>query len=156
MVGINAGRIPSIPQRSSIPNPNRAKSYLTGSAGQILCRRSVSSRAVCQSVCLRVMSLSLRATRSTCRSQGQIRSAGFSLFQIPKSTPLSSFRTIQRKNIFSRLQVDFCEGEDTCFFVRCGKSGREKKQERKWLRAASAANVKGSFSKIPVPLSGGY
>ena len=52
---------------------------------------------------------------------------GFDFFQIPKSTRDSSARTIQRKNIFSRLQVDPRLGLGICLRVRSGALGKEKK-----------------------------
>jgi len=41
-------------------------------------------------------------------------------FQIPKSTPLLSFRTIQRRNMFSRLQAEFSPGLEICFSLLSG------------------------------------
>ena len=49
------------------------------------------------------------------------------VFQIPKSTPILSLRTIHRKNMFSRLQVEPRSGLATCLRVRSGESGSEKK-----------------------------
>jgi hypothetical protein len=111
---------------SSIPNPNKAKSYLTGSSGSSFRRLAVSSNAVCQSVCLRRISFSLLPTRSTCRSHGQTNCAGWIVFQMPKSTPFLSWRTIHRRYMLSLLQVDLRSGDGMCLRVRCGASGRLK------------------------------
>ena len=48
----------------------------------------------------------------------QSNSAGLIDFQIPKS--ISSFLTIQRKNIFKRFAEEFLDGFAMCFFVLCG------------------------------------
>ena len=117
---------------SSIPNPNNAKSYFTGSTGSNFRRFEVSSSVVNQSVCFRRISLSFRATRSTCRSHGQINCAGEIFFHSPKSTPRWSDLTIQRRYMFSLLQVDFRTGVAICFLVLFGKSGKLKK--RSWNR----------------------
>ncbi len=66
-------------------------------------------------------------TLATCTSTGQIRCAGEIFFHIPKSTPFLSLRTIHRKNMFNRLQVEFFWGEAICLTVRAGESSREKK-----------------------------
>jgi hypothetical protein len=87
----------------------------------------VSSTAVNQSVCLRLINPNLLPTLSTCTSQGQINSEDGIVFQIPKSTPQLSLRTIHLKNIFKRLQVDFCNGDEICLKVLLGKSGKLKK-----------------------------
>src|SRR5690606_6726951 len=110
-----------------IPNPNNAKSYLTGSVASSALSLLVNSSAVSQSVCLRVISFSFLATRSTCKSHGHINCEELILFHIPKSTPLVSFLTIHRRYILMRLQVDFLTGVAMCFRVRPGKEGRLQK-----------------------------
>ena len=40
--------------------------------------------------------------------------------EIQQSTPALSFLTIQRRNIFKRLQVELLAGVEICFLVRCG------------------------------------
>src|SRR5690606_18714831 len=105
---------------SMTPSPNKAKSYLTGSSGSNFLSCVVNSTAVCQSVCFLVTRPSLRATRSTCTSHGHIRRDGETERHNPKSTPLSSLRTIHRRNMFSRLHVDLFNGVEMCLRVRCG------------------------------------
>ena len=78
-----------------------------------------------------------RAWRSTCTSSGTNNCEGFMRFQSPKSTPRSSLLTIQRRNMFNRLQVLFVAGEGMCFRVRFGAMGREKNRSRKPLSPAS-------------------
>src|SRR4051794_25903165 len=109
------------------PNPNKAKSYFTGSSGSKVLKYCVNCKAVSQSTCFLCNKPKRFATLATCTSIGQISCEGFILSQIPKSTPLSSFRTIQRKNIFSLLQFDFFSGVAICFFVLAGTYSREKK-----------------------------
>src|SRR5690606_31585198 len=100
----------------STPSPKRAKSYFTGYPGSNNLKFSVSSMAAFHCNLVKVLKGNLRATRSTCTSQGAIRGRGLIRF----NTPASSARTIQRRNIFSLLQVDFCWGELTCLRVRKG------------------------------------
>lgn len=104
----------------STPSPNKAKSYLTGSVASKTRRFFVSSIAVCQSVCFLLIKPRDRPIRSTCRSQGQTNWEGEILFQIPKSTPLSSFLTIHLRNILILLQADFFLGVATCLRVLRG------------------------------------
>jgi len=51
--------------------------------------------------------------------------------------PLSSFRTIQRKNIFRRLQAELRDGVAICFRVRRGASGWSKTGVPKWMSESS-------------------
>src|SRR5690606_37033091 len=101
--------------------------YFTGSVASNNRRLSVSSQAVFQSDCLRSINPSFRATRSTCTSHGQTNAEGFNWFHKPKSTPRSSRRTIQRKNMFNRLHAELLAGELMCLRVRTGYSGKPKK-----------------------------
>jgi len=48
-------------------------------------------------------------------------------FQTPKSTPPSSFLTIQRRNMLSLLQEELFAGVDRCFLLRAALSSHEKK-----------------------------
>src|SRR5690606_41414224 len=122
------------------PIPNNAKTYVTGSSGSNFRKFNVSSKAVRQPPPGRWMRHSLRATRSTCTSQGQINWCGLIFFQRPKSTPLWSFRTIHRRNIFNLLQAELRSGAGMCFMVRRGKSGRLKNLLLKLLRYFSTGS----------------
>src|SRR5690606_8664494 len=124
----------------STPRPNKAKSYFTGSLASSRLRFSVSSTAVFQLTFSERINPRRRATRSTCTSHGQTRSLGLILLHIPKSTPIPSLRTIHLRNMFRRLQAEFCSGELMCFRVRIGKSVREKKYDLKAFRLFSIIN----------------
>src|SRR5665647_1768406 len=112
---------------SNIPNPNKAKSYFTGSALSNFFSSSVNSTAACQSTCFLFNKLKCLATLATCTSTGHINCEGDIFFHIPKSTPLLSSRTIHRRYIFNLLQLECFAGEAMCFLVLSGTSSSEKK-----------------------------
>src|SRR5258705_3666897 len=110
-----------------MPNPNKAKSYVTGSSLSNFFSSFVNSKAACQSTIFLLSKLKCLATLATCTSTGQISCAGEIFFHIPKSTPFLSLRTIHLKYIFNLLQLEFFAGAAICFLVLAGASSREKK-----------------------------
>jgi hypothetical protein len=128
---------------SSIPNPNRAKSYLTGSEGSSRRRLLVSSRAVSQSVCLRVISPScgLRGLHAHRRGKPAVKGLFCAISQ--NLRPLVSLRTIHRRNILRRLQAELAAGVDICLRVRAGAYSRLKNKFRKPIKAFSMVSVTG-------------
>src|SRR5688572_16560289 len=122
---------------SITPKLNKAKSYFTGSDLSNLRSAPVSSTAASQSTCFLFNNPSFLTTLATCTSIGQISCEGEIFFHKPKSTPLLSSLTIHLKNIFNRLQVDLCKGDEMCFSVLL-KCSNEKKYFLKWIRLCSA------------------
>lgn len=53
-----------------------------------------------------------------------------------QNQPLVVFRTIQRRYMFKRLQVEPLAGLEMCFLVRSGASSSEKKYLWNWTRAS--------------------
>lgn len=100
-------------------NPNKAKSYFTGSFASYIRKFRSNSSTAFQSDWFRDSSPNNRAVRPEWTSNGIDNCDGEMLFHIPKSTPRSSRRTIQRKNIFMRFAVLFLSGLATCFHARC-------------------------------------
>ena len=97
-------------QFSMMPMRDKAKSYLTGSAGSIFLKLSVISIAAFIDNVFLLYRPNILHSLAICVSTG---TTSFDLsidFQRPKST--SSLRTIQRKNIFNLLQTLPLEGLD--------------------------------------------
>ena len=128
------------------PNPNKARSYFTGSLGSNCLSTSVRAMAVFQSDFSASIRLSRQATLWTCTSIGQTNWFILMFFQMPKSTPAASFLTIQRRYMFRRLQEELLWGVEMCFFVLSGLSSNEKKY--RW-NPARPFPMSGSFFCMP-------
>ncbi len=100
-----------------IPRRVRAKSYRTGSSGQMQAKPRVTSIAHRRSACFRVVRPREKAILCICVSRGTTRCEAETPFQIPGST--LSLRTIQRKNRFNLLQALPCRGEGRNIGIFC-------------------------------------
>lgn len=99
--------------------PNKAKSYLTGSAASYIRRLRSNSSTAFQSDCVRFNNPNILAVLPEWTSNGIDNCDELIPFHNPKSTPLLSLRTIQRKNMLMRFAVLFRSGLATCFKARC-------------------------------------
>ena len=84
-----------------MPNPNREKSYFTGSFLSNILKFLSNSIKLFISFCFLLIRPSFLATLPECRSKGQDSFDFFIFFHIPKSTFLSSLTTHLKKHVYS-------------------------------------------------------
>src|SRR5690606_4243448 len=107
---------------SNTPNPNKAKSYFTGTFGSNFLRALSSSARALPSFCLRFNKPNFRATFPEWTSKGQESVEESIDFQIPKSTPALSFLQFHLSHIFILLAAVHFKCSLICLVVLIGWS----------------------------------
>ena len=119
---------------SNTPSPKRAKSYFTGSCGSSRRRYAVTSSTARRSFLGWSSMPRRRLMLAACTSSGSISAEVGMQRHKPKSTPRSSLRTIQRRNIFMRLAAEPLSTLGRCFSTLVGW-GRAKNSSLKYFIA---------------------